>query len=233
MSDDSDLERRYQVLRTAIHTVNCGLIARDRSGTILFVNDRLLAWLGYAREEVVGRPLEHLVPAELREQARRERELTDNEGDYRARLTVLQRKDSTTFPVVALPQQIDQQDGRPAGTFAIVIDLGAVQTAKQSGHSADTDLRTRLDRIAMEIQAIGLTAALPAPSAVPLDHPDLDELSPREREVLSHLGAGERVPAIARSLHISPHTVRNHLKAIYRKVGVQTQNDLIQWLREL
>ena len=63
-----------------------------------------------------------------------------------------------------------------------------------------------------------------------LDHPKLQELSPREKEVLAELAAGHRVAAIGRRLFISPHTVRNHLKAIYRKVDVDSQVDLLEWL---
>ena len=66
-----------------------------------------------------------------------------------------------------------------------------------------------------------------------LVHPILKELSPREQEVLMHLVAGERVPAIARVLHISPHPVRNHLKSMYRKLSVSTQSELIQKVRDI
>ena len=64
-----------------------------------------------------------------------------------------------------------------------------------------------------------------------LDHPDLRTLSEREREILSELAAGSRVPSIATRLFISPHTVRNHLKAIYRKLGVGSQAELIERVR--
>ena len=69
--------------------------------------------------------------------------------------------------------------------------------------------------------------------SAPLGHPFLEELSEREREVLTHLMAGTRVPAIAEKLFISPNTVRNHLKAIYRKLDVSSQNELIERVRGL
>ena len=34
-------------------------------------------------------------------------------------------------------------------------------------------------------------------------------------------------PAIADELHISPNTVRNHVRAIYRKMGVRSQLELL------
>ena len=68
---------------------------------------------------------------------------------------------------------------------------------------------------------------------LPLEHPALAGLTPREREVLQLLVSGERVPAIAQHLFISQHTVRNHLKSIYRKVDVGTQSELIHRVRAL
>ena len=56
-------------------------------------------------------------------------------------------------------------------------------------------------------------------------------LSAREREVLARLMDNQRVPAIAEALFISQHTVRNHLKAIFRKLGVRDQQALIDFVR--
>lgn len=48
-------------------------------------------------------------------------------------------------------------------------------------------------------------------------------LSLRETEVVQRVVAGRSVRDIAGELHLSPHTVRNHLKAAYRKLGVHSQ----------
>lgn len=56
-------------------------------------------------------------------------------------------------------------------------------------------------------------------------------LSPREAEILALAGQGLRVATIARTLDISPSTVRNHLSAIFRKAQVKNQAELIEWLR--
>lgn len=52
-------------------------------------------------------------------------------------------------------------------------------------------------------------------------------LSARENEIVQALAAGRRVKEIAQDLVISTHTVRNHLKAIYRKLNVRSQFELI------
>lgn len=63
--------------------------------------------------------------------------------------------------------------------------------------------------------------------------PDLavDALTRREKDVLQLLLEGHRVSSIARRLHLSPQTVRNHLKGIFRKLGAHSQAELIDRLR--
>lgn len=62
------------------------------------------------------------------------------------------------------------------------------------------------------------------------DIPELAALSSREREVLEHLLDHKRGPAIARALHISQHTVRNHLKNIFDKLAVRSQQELLDFV---
>jgi two-component system, NarL family, nitrate/nitrite response regulator NarL len=45
-------------------------------------------------------------------------------------------------------------------------------------------------------------------------------LSPREHEVLELIAEGRSAPAIAEELHVSPATVKTHLKTLYEKLGV-------------
>ena len=55
----------------------------------------------------------------------------------------------------------------------------------------------------------------------------------REMQVMGRALETTKPADIARELHISPHTVRNHLKSIYRKLGIHSQRELFQmtWLR--
>ena len=55
----------------------------------------------------------------------------------------------------------------------------------------------------------------------------VQELTPREREVLSLLARGEAVGGIARSLGLSVHTVRSHVRNILRKLGVSSQLEAV------
>jgi DNA-binding NarL/FixJ family response regulator len=53
-------------------------------------------------------------------------------------------------------------------------------------------------------------------------------LSEREVEILRLAKRGLPNPQIAQSLHISPGTVRNHLSAIYRKLGIHSRHEALQ-----
>jgi FixJ family two-component response regulator len=55
----------------------------------------------------------------------------------------------------------------------------------------------------------------------------IDRLSQRERDIVAKLGIGQRVAEIATNLRISPNTVRNHLKSVFRKLGVSSQVELL------
>lgn len=51
----------------------------------------------------------------------------------------------------------------------------------------------------------------------------LDDLTPREREILHHLAEGQSNKAIARDLGISDGTVKLHVKSVLRKLNVSSR----------
>lgn len=60
----------------------------------------------------------------------------------------------------------------------------------------------------------------------------LPELTGRELQIVDRLLAGDRVPAISRQLYLAQSTVRNHLSAVFAKLGVRSQQELIVLLRK-
>lgn len=56
-------------------------------------------------------------------------------------------------------------------------------------------------------------------------------LTSREREVCRLIMEGYRVPLIAKMLFITESTVRNHLSGIFRKLQVNSQQEMILLLR--
>jgi DNA-binding NarL/FixJ family response regulator len=64
-------------------------------------------------------------------------------------------------------------------------------------------------------------------------HPGVLGLSDREREVLTLMAAGQTNPEIARELHLSPHTVKEHTSSVYRKLGVRNRTEAVQKAQRL
>lgn len=60
----------------------------------------------------------------------------------------------------------------------------------------------------------------------------LEQLSPREREVLWHLAEGRRVAEIRELLFLSVATVRTHIRSILVKLGVNSQEQAAAIFRE-
>ncbi len=52
-------------------------------------------------------------------------------------------------------------------------------------------------------------------------------LSARERELVALLAAGLDTGAVARRLFISRHTVQDHLKSVFAKVGIHSRRELL------
>jgi DNA-binding NarL/FixJ family response regulator len=65
----------------------------------------------------------------------------------------------------------------------------------------------------------------------PLD-PELDHLSPREREVLRLIARGYTYKEVARELTISIKTVESHVSAVLRKLQLSTRHQLTKWATE-
>jgi DNA-binding CsgD family transcriptional regulator len=185
-----------------------GLVAFDSAGSI--------TWWNRAFARVCDDPQLALTAAERARLRRRLKRLTD---DLPAALTV-------TFQLAAeqsVTTTAHVQRHLGAGGDSFVALIPAVDRLRDPSEQRPEH---RLDAIVAHL-AIG----------DPPDAPDarlsrgIRQLSPREREILDLLLDGLRVGPIGRRLVISPHTVRNHIKAIFRKLGVHSQADLLDRLR--
>jgi DNA-binding CsgD family transcriptional regulator len=57
--------------------------------------------------------------------------------------------------------------------------------------------------------------------------PELEKLSPREREILDLLSEGAAYKEIAGTLGLSIHTIRMHIRGIYRKLHVHSRGEVV------
>ncbi|MGC2522307.1 MAG: helix-turn-helix transcriptional regulator, partial [Stellaceae bacterium] len=69
--------------------------------------------------------------------------------------------------------------------------------------------------------------ALPQPGFAPMPDEAFPALTPREIEVLAALAGGLGNKGVARRLGISPHTVKFHIEALFRKLGAATRAEAV------
>jgi DNA-binding NarL/FixJ family response regulator len=67
----------------------------------------------------------------------------------------------------------------------------------------------------------------------PQDEASVGLLSVREREVLDLIATGATNPEIAEQLYLSPHTVKEHTSALYRKLEVRNRAEAVQRAQRL
>ncbi|HEV3282751.1 MAG TPA: response regulator transcription factor [Solirubrobacteraceae bacterium] len=68
-----------------------------------------------------------------------------------------------------------------------------------------------------------------AAEAPPTDDRELEQLTPREREVLRHIARGYMYKEIAQRLGISVKTVEAHVSAVLRKLQLSSRHELSRW----
>jgi DNA-binding NarL/FixJ family response regulator len=88
-------------------------------------------------------------------------------------------------------------------------------------HEGDAVFSPRLAGFVLDAFA----GAAPAPAA----DDDLDQLTPREREVLQHIARGYMYKEIALRLGISAKTVEAHVSAVLRKLQLSSRHELSRW----
>jgi DNA-binding NarL/FixJ family response regulator len=92
-------------------------------------------------------------------------------------------------------------------------------------HSGDAVFSPRLAGFVLD-------AFAGAPPAQAAADPDLEQLTPREREVLQHIARGYMYKEIAHRLDISAKTVEAHVSAVLRKLQLSSRHELSRWAAE-
>jgi DNA-binding NarL/FixJ family response regulator len=62
-----------------------------------------------------------------------------------------------------------------------------------------------------------------------VNDPELDQLSPREREVMRLIARGYTYKELARRLDLSVKTVESHVSAVLRKLQLSSRHELTRW----
>ena len=87
-------------------------------------------------------------------------------------------------------------------------------------HMGDAVFSPRLAGFVLDAFA----GAVPAP-----EDPELDQLTPREREVLRQIARGYSYKQVARRLSISVKTVETHVSSVLRKLQLSNRHELARW----
>lgn len=124
----------------------------------------------------------------------------------------------------ALPMLRLRHPALPVVVISASDDTGVAAECIARGASGFIPKSARRDAIVAALRAV-LDGAVLAPAAHRAVSPP--GLTRREAEVLRHLGAGESNKAIARRLGISEATVRVHLTAVYRELGVASRTQAL------
>jgi two-component system, NarL family, nitrate/nitrite response regulator NarL len=127
--------------------------------------------------------------------------------------------------IVAL---ISEADSREVG-FDEIEPLSGILTYDLSGAAFVGSLRLVCsgERVFPRDLAMGRRPQAPPSGMQPRS--DGAHLSPREREMLSHLTAGRSNKTIARELGIAEATVKVHLKSVQRKIRVENRTQAAIW----
>lgn len=187
------------VLRRLIDALGDG-IALTYAGRIMLANRRLAEMFGYRQHELVGREVEALIPAGLREAHRQRRaayarEPVSRPMGRRARLVGL-AKDGTTVPVAITLSPVPAADGcfilaviratAEARHHDDLTDLVQAAVAEQARHAHDL-----LNRVVHSVFHVGLSvqaaACLPAETAGERLTDALQRLDDTVHEIRDHV----------------------------------------------
>jgi DNA-binding NarL/FixJ family response regulator len=96
--------------------------------------------------------------------------------------------------------------------------------ARAAGASGFVSKDWDAGEVARAVRMVGLGMTMFAPTSEQPAPP----LSEREREVLAAIAAGSTNREIAQALFLSPHTVKEHTSALYRKLGARNRAEAVQ-----
>jgi DNA-binding NarL/FixJ family response regulator len=96
--------------------------------------------------------------------------------------------------------------------------------ARAAGASGFVSKDWEAKDVARAVRAVGTGQTVFEPTSEQPAPP----LSEREREVLDLIAAGSTNREIAASLYLSPHTVKEHTSALYRKLGARNRAEAVQ-----
>jgi PAS domain S-box-containing protein len=203
-------------------------IARLQDFVFTEVNEAFLQLCGRSAEEVVGKTAAELgLWEDVKLRRALEQKLKDNMPVRDEPLT-MRLKDGGTAECLVAAERVEIADQQ-----CVVWALQDVTERRRTEDElieaiesvmADTSWfsRTVVDRL----------ATLRRSSKGKVTGAGLQDLSERETEILSLICQGMSDGDMADTLHLSRHTIRNHVASLYTKIGVNRRAAAVIWARE-
>lgn len=130
----------------------CGYHSLDPRGVVIQMNETELRWLGYGREEVIGKmPLAQLLPGPSAERFERAFAKLKERGRVRDVEIELRRKDGSVFPALLSATAVRDRSGRFLESRASVFDVTRRRMAEEEARGYAQRLKG-IARRAGEIQ---------------------------------------------------------------------------------
>jgi DNA-binding NarL/FixJ family response regulator len=127
-------------------------------------------------------------------------------------------------------------DGPPIVVFGPQLDLPLARDALQAGASGFVHAEMTPDQLLRAV-AVAARGELVAPRellryVLTKEHSgDLEALSVRQREILGHVVEGLSNAEIGRRLYLSESTIKQHLRAAYKLLGVSNRTEAANLFR--
>lgn len=216
-------ERFAQAFRLApVPMLMCSL----KTSQIIEANDAFVAVMGYTRTDMRKHTLSDLGRAEAAPGLRQLRAALAENPTIRKREVQIRTHKNVRVDCLLAAEPVTLQ-----GEACVLCVLQDITERKRS----EADLLAAIETVMKDTTWFSHTvmeklAEIRQPGT-PLGK-ELDALTRREREVLEHMCQGQTNAEIAASLKLSTHTIRNHVAALYDKLGVNRRSAAVIWGRE-
>jgi PAS domain S-box-containing protein len=192
------------------------------------VNDAFVAAMGYGTEEVIGRTADEFqLWADAAVRRRFEADLTKT-GTVRGLEAKFHPKGGGEIDCLVLAETVTIND-----QSCFLCAFQDITERKRSECELVAAIEAAMADTAWfsrgVMEKLAALRQLSGPTSSPVK---LDDLTKREREIVALICRGAGDAEISAELKLSPHTVRNHVASLYRKLGVNRRSAVVIWARE-
>jgi PAS domain S-box-containing protein len=129
-------EEYDRTLRTLLETATQGIVSAAPQGTLVFANHAVEAMFGWGSDELIGRPIAHLIPSAV---------LRDGTTLWDRQDLVGRRKDGSMFPIEVTVTHVPTRSG--GRVFAFITDITERHRAAAALHERSAELEYRTTQL--------------------------------------------------------------------------------------